>query len=145
MRYTKRQRMIDFYARFEGLGFDVDTTDALRRIEMTLSRWAERECGDGSNWAIERDEETGKPFSVYHGEGKARRFPVADREAGALRRLAVIMAQHPDFVAYHQGDPRGCCLYVVAKKDLPCNPRLNGADLQESASHYYTRGFAVCY
>jgi predicted RNA-binding Zn-ribbon protein involved in translation (DUF1610 family) len=30
----------------------------LLRAERTLHRWAERECGDGSGWHIERDDES---------------------------------------------------------------------------------------
>jgi hypothetical protein len=133
MRYTKRQRMIDFYRRFEGLGFDVDAADALRRIEMTLHRWAEAEC----NGDIERDEDTGKIYRSYAAMGgKHFAYRIADREAGALKRLGAIMAQHPEFLAYHQGDPRGCALYIVRKTDIP-----EGGDIDA----YYTRGFAVCY
>lgn len=135
-RYTKKDRMLDFYRRFADLGFERHETDTLRRAEMTLSRWAERECGDGSNWAIERDEETGKPFNVYHGEGKPRRYAIADREKGALRRIDALMAAHPELIAYHQGDPRGCALYVVRKADVPEG---------ESVDRFYTRGFACNY
>ena len=51
--------------RMDRAGFDVDTADALRRIEMTLSRWSEREC----NGEIERDGDNGdgKPFAMRHG------------------------------------------------------------------------------
>ena len=77
---------IELFARLARLGFSYDECAALTRCEMALTRWRERECGDGSNWAIERDEATGKPFDVYHGEGKSHRYPIADREAGALKR-----------------------------------------------------------
>lgn len=87
----------------------------LRRAERTLQRWAERECGDGSDWAIERDDATGKPFNVYHGEAaNPHRYAIADREAGALRRVAELcdaLGLH----FYHQTDPRGCMLYVAAE------------------------------
>jgi len=134
MRTTKSERIRQFYANASRLGITPADADALRRIEMTLQRWAERECGDGSNWAIERDEKTGKPFNVYHGEGKPRRYPVADREAGALRRLASILSRYPGLLAYHQGDPRGCALYVLAKSDLREG---------ESLDCVYSRGWAV--
>ena len=135
-RYTKAQRIADFFERMENAGFNRIETQALRRIEMTLQRWGERECGDGSNWAIERDETTGKPFNVYHGEGKPRRYPIPDREKGALKRLAKIMELHPEFIAYHQGDCRGCNLYLVRKIDIKPG---------EDIGSVYSRGIAVCY
>ena len=114
----------------------------LLRAERTLQRWAERECGDGSNWAIERDETAdgsdGKPFLVYHADRDyskpAVRYPIADREAGALRRVAKICGRHGlDF--YHQTDPRGCALYVLRPGDVPAGQCVTGC---------YTRGVAVC-
>lgn len=145
-----RKAKFQLFAKLAGLGFTYDESTALRRIEMTLARWAERECGDGSDWAIERDEVTGKPFNTYHGEGNAKRYPIADKEAGALRRLGkivanrntrnwvgsgVAIAESPGFVlAYHQGDCRGAMLYLITREQL-------GADKLDSA---YTRGLAVC-
>ena len=119
---------------------------------MTLQRWAERECGDGSNWAIERDETTGKPFNVFHGEGKRSRYAIADREAGALRRLSAIVkarnlrespsefmqANAQDWVfPYHQGDCRGCMVYLVTRAQL-------GDKTPDQLDQYYNRGLAVC-
>ena len=105
------------------LGFDPGEISALRRISRTLQRWAELECGDGNNyssWAIERDEETEKPYFVrYPHDGKSYRTPIADREAGALKRLGKIMAEHKRLVSYHQTDPRGCALYIIRKADIP--------------------------
>lgn len=136
---NKRERQYRLMNRLSELGFSFDEAQKLRRIEMTLHRWAELECGDGNDqvsWSIERDEETGKPFMVTypHSGCKSHRQAVADREAGALRRLAQIMAGHPDLEAYHQGDPRGCALYIVRKADL------GGGDINS----LYTRGIAVC-
>lgn len=81
--------------------------DTLIRASSTLSRWAERECGDGSNWSIERDEETGIPYNVYHGPGNSMRYRIRDMESGALRRVKAICDSH-GLVFYHQTDPRGC-------------------------------------
>ncbi len=150
---STQKRKFELFARLQELGFTYDEAYSLRRIEMTLTRWAERECGDGSNWAIERDEVTGKPFNVYHGEGKARRYPIADREAGALKRAAAICAArnaraYPDatpgsamtthglnaVVPYHQTDCRGCALYIITRAQL-------AGDKIDSV---YTRGLAVC-
>jgi hypothetical protein len=50
---------IELVGRLEKLGFYIEEALALRRIERTLQRWSELECGDGNNygsWAIERDE-----------------------------------------------------------------------------------------
>ena len=141
------------FDRLSRLGFNSGEAAALRRIEMTLQRWAERECGDGSNWAIERDEITGKPHNVWHGDGARRQYAIADREAGALRRLAAIIdarnvrtygsanvpdafgSLSPSYVfSYHQTDPRGCMLYLITREQLG----------PESIDSVYSRGMAVC-
>lgn len=152
---STQKRKFELFARLQALGFTYEEAVSLRRIEMTLQRWGERECGDGSNWGLERDEKTGKPYNVWHGEGKARRYPVADREAGALRRLAAIVkarnlresptefmqANAQDWVfAYHQGDCRGCMLYLITRGQL--TDRQTGALLP--IDQYYNRGLAVC-
>lgn len=144
MRETKRERTYRFYQSLERLGIDVETADKLRRIEVTLSRWSELECGDSNeyaSWMIERDDETEKPFMVRHvyprnsGQAQTIRIPVADREKGALKRLAKIMEQYPALTYYHQSDPRGCALWLVQKERLS-----DGAPLES----VYTRGVAVC-
>lgn len=98
----------------------VELTDeqarTFRRAELTLHRWGEQECGDGNSyasWAIERDEKTGKPYMcVYpHKEGHPRRTVIADRESGALNRVAAL-CKKVGLHYYHQTDPRGCALYV---------------------------------
>lgn len=74
------------------LGFTMSEAEQLRRISVTLRRWHELECGL-EHGCIERDETTDKPFWVSsYVTGKAgRRTPVADREKGALKRLAAII------------------------------------------------------
>ncbi len=135
---TKAERTHRYYSRMADLGFSFDEANTIRRIEMTLQRWAELECGDGNDyasWSIERDEETGKPYFVTHPHsGKSYRRKVADREAGALRRLQQIMARHDGLWFYHQSDPRGCAVYIGRKSDV------EGMDL----SSVYTRGLAAC-
>ena len=70
-----------------------------------------------------------------HSENKSHRYPVADRERGALRRLEAIMAKYPQLRAYHQSDPRGCAVYVGLRADMGGpGPECN-----------YTSGVAVCY
>ena len=138
---TKKQSIARFYATAANLGLSMDEADTLRRIEMTLHRWAELECGTDAGH-VERDEKTGKPVFV---NARARyvdphdpraRHSIPDREAGALRRLGKLMAAHPELVSYHQGDPRGCALYILRKSDIPAGARLDAI---------YSRGWAVCY
>lgn len=95
---------------------DWDDTATLRKAQKTLHRWAELECGDGNDyasWAIERDEKTGKPYMVTHSHnGYPRRERIADRETGALKRVAAV-CRASGLHYYHQTDPRGCALYVA--------------------------------
>lgn len=115
------------------LGIPFAAAETLRRAELTLHRWAEQECGDGNDyasWAIERDEVTGKPFRAwYPHQGTATRTAIADREAGALRRVAAVCAELGLYY-FHQSDPRGCAIYVARE------PLTN--------SNYSTVGKAVC-
>lgn len=62
----------------------------MRRISNTLQRWFALECGTDAG-CIERDETTGHAMWVTQGRNFPRRSRIADREAGALRRLAKIM------------------------------------------------------
>src|SRR3990172_3538068 len=97
------------------VSLNFEDANTLRRAQLTLHRWAELECGDGndySSWAIERDEETSLPyFCRYPHTGKSYRTRIADREAGALRRITEVCHRN-NLHFYHQGDPRGCALYV---------------------------------
>lgn len=146
---TKREyeQRAHYYQALQALGFTYDECEQLRRISMTLRRWHERECGDGGG-CIERDETTGRAY--WRSSMSDRRYPVADREAGAKRRLAAILGQrngrpaivagrlnaNPDgkLSAYIQGDPRGAALYILRPGDVPA-----GAD----AGAYYNRGICV--
>lgn len=115
-------------------GISYDDAHALRRISMTLHRWHEMECGtDGG--CVERDENTKKTY--WHNSMSGRRSPVADRETGALKRLASIMGRYADqrLDYYVQGDPRGAALYILRPGDVP-----EGAN----AESYYSRGIVVC-
>ena len=117
------------------LGISQEDADSLRRIELTLHRWAEREC----NGDIERDEQTGKVYqnSIAWMNGSTNinnRYLVQDRETGALKRLEKIMSKYPDLWSFYQGDPRGCALYVGKKSDL------QGLNIDQA----YYRGVAVC-
>jgi hypothetical protein len=123
------------YDRLLNAGISFEHAQELRRISMTLHRWYELECGDGNDyasWCITRGKKTGKVFE-YDDAGKPYierhmyRFAmtshgqhdttttytlIADRERGALKRLAAIMANYPKLNAYLQTDPRGCALYI---------------------------------
>jgi len=119
-------------------GISLNDALALRRISMTLHRWHELECGDGNDYcsySIERDENSGKPFMSYHcHNGNYRKQWISDRENGALRRLALIMARYPALTSYVQGDPRGAALYILRPGDVPEGKEVNA---------YYSRGLAV--
>jgi hypothetical protein len=123
------------------LGFTRDEAEALRRISMTLRRWFEHEC----NGYIQRDEDTDKPY--WHGNMDRSRWPIADRETGARKRLENIIGARNARVkptdgatridpvsAYIQGDPRGAALYIIRPGDVP-----EGKDVEG----YYTRGICV--
>jgi hypothetical protein len=119
-------------SRLERAGISHDDALALRRISMTLHRWNVLECGTDYG-CIERDEKTGAPYWVNASSGR-RAYRVADREAGALRRLAAIVARYPELSAYVQGDPRGAALYILRPGDVP-----KGGDVET----HYSRGLAV--
>ena len=140
---TTAKERYEVLSRLEKAGISYEHANALRRISMTLSRWGELECGDGNeygSWAIERDESTEVPYMVHHrymhGQGKdtVHRTRIADREKGALKRLQAIMSKHPDLLAYHQTDPRGCAVYLVRKSDVPEGTNIDSV---------YSRGIAV--
>lgn len=157
------KRKFELLAKLQSLGFTFEESQQLRRISITLSKWAEMECGDGNDyasWSIERDETTQKPYLVtYPHSGPSRRRRVADREAGALKRLKAIVdarnarefegialvsdpSKHPNWIhAYHQSDPRGCALYLVKASDLPEG---QGETMKSILSRFYNRGLAVC-
>ncbi len=122
MNETKAERLARLLNRLAELGFSFSEAQRLRRIEGTLSRWSTEEC----NGTIQRegDDGEGKPFRVnagnfgFGGKWTENRYPIPDREAGARKQLAAIMAEHPKLWHYIQGDPRGCALYVGRKSDL---------------------------
>ena len=118
-------------SRLERAGISSQDALALRRISMNLHRWHEGECGL-DHGCIERDEGTGKTYWLNSNTGT--RSPIADRETGALKRLATIMARYPEYAGYVQRDPRGASLYIVHNNDVP-----TGADIHS----YYSRGIAV--
>jgi hypothetical protein len=56
-------------------------------------------------------------------------------ESAALRNIRALFSGKSTLAFYHQGDPRGCALYVLRPNDVPAG---------ESADSYYSRGIAVC-
>lgn len=138
-RESKAERKFKLLSRLQAMGFSYEESQQLRRIETTLHRWAEAEC----NGEIQRDEKTGKPYAVrgitspYSGKYTETRWQVADREAGALKRLKAILADKPELGAFRQGDPRGCQLYVFKRADF------SEEELAAMDCHY-SRGIAVC-
>jgi hypothetical protein len=133
---TSRKDAIDteeMLRRLERVGIARQDAEALRRISMQLHRWHELECGV-ENGGVERDETTGKTY--WRTALAGTRWPCADRETGALKRLGSIMARYADqgLRYYVQGDPRGAALYVLRPGDVP-----EGA----SVDSCYSRGTAV--
>lgn len=108
---------------------------ALRRISMTLQRWHEMECGIDSGY-IERDEQTNKCYFVSYNAYSCKQYRtrIADRETGAHKRLAAIMANYPTLTAYIQTDPRGEALYILRPGDVPEGKK---------AMYHYSNGIAV--
>lgn len=129
---TARQDTLELMRRLNdnAIAANFDDANTLRRAQITLHRWHEQECGVGNDWqswAIERDEQTGIPYRCVYPHKKVRapyRIRIADKEAGAIRRVAAVCKALGAFY-FVQTDPRGCALYVA-------NERLTDSD--------YTRG-----
>lgn len=139
MKQTKLDRQLRFYSRMEELGVNRHGANRLLKAERALQRWAEAECGNSNEWAswhIERDEATGKPFRVtIPNRGHVVvRSPIRDMERAALRWAAEV-CEPLGLVWYHQGDPRGCALYVGTRE------MLGGLSMEQG----HNRLVAVCY
>jgi hypothetical protein len=103
------------------LGIAHDDINTLRRAQFALHRWAEREC-NGEVW-IEDD-----------GTARSQVGKTVNLEARALRQVAKVLQKYPTLHAYHQGDPRGCALYVYKAAD---------AKDKDIDAYYPTIGVAV--
>lgn len=123
--------------RLNAIGISYDDAERLRRISMTLRRWFEKECGT-DNGCIERDETTNRPYwrSSWPTADHIR-TPIADKEAGAMKRLNAIMATYPQLTAYVQTDPRGCSLYILTAEQIAL---FGGPDSIDSV---YSNGVAI--
>lgn len=124
---TTQKERYEVLHRLDRLGIAYEDACALRRIALTLSRWFELECGDGNDWgswAIERDEQTDRPYMVHHhyrhGQGKdyTTRRAIPDKEQGARKRLAKLLTKYPTLHAYIQTDPRGASLYILTAEQI---------------------------
>lgn len=139
---TKQEaaRRTHMFNALQSLGFTFDECEKLRRISMTLRRWHELECGT-DNGCVERDEGTGKAYWLNATSGK--RYPIADRETGALKRLISIISRRNNeghevisgkLSTYIQTDPRGAALYILRPGDIPEG---------QTADSCYSRGICV--
>lgn len=83
-------------------------------------------------------DDTGKPYieKHYHNENKARYTNIPDREAGARKRLAAILAKYPALHAYIQTDPRGASLYILTSEHI-------ARDDNRPLDEIYNNGVAV--
>ena len=89
----------------------------LRNCEQVLHKWAEDECNGRIQW----DDVTGEPH-IYRkdkwGSYTVRQsHPAFNREDHYLD-IARKQAARFGLSIYHQGDPRGCALYVYDPADL---------------------------
>ncbi len=109
------------------LGLNAEECEQLRNASIRLHRWGEMEC----NHDIRRDEIPGKVTIRYNGGDQPHVIP--DRETLAIKRCEAIAKAH-GLVFYHQGDPRGCAVYIGKPESIP-----EGASIDS----YYTRLIAV--
>lgn len=117
MKPTKAIRTARLMQTLNRLGFTIEESLGLFKIERTLHRWHEREC----NGEIDRDEKTNKVYGVFecHRRGHTRTsLPIRDMETAALRKLARIMESKPALLSYVQTDPRGAALYILESKKI---------------------------
>ena len=127
---TTTKERYEVMTRLGNLGIAYADACALRKISLTLHRWFERECGiDGG--CIERDETTKKTY--WLNSETMHRYWIPDRETGAYKRLAAIMARYPRLIHFVQTDPRGASLYILTKAQA-------GTDKLDSI---YNRGVAI--
>jgi hypothetical protein len=132
---TKKQvsRYVKICADLSEHGLDEGEVAVLICAERALTRWSCRECGDGSNWHIERDDD-GKPYEVYNGPGGSRSYPIRDRERFEMDKAERIAKKH-GLTVYRQRDPRGCALYLMRPGDVRPGEQVDAC---------YHRGIALC-
>ena len=143
MTKSEAQRLTAQENTLVSLGFTSDEAETLRRINSTLRRWYEMECGNDRG-AIERNDATGRPYWCAEVGNTRTGFrivqtPIPDREAGALRRLSrIVKARNERSIdaldTYIQTDPRGAALYILRPGEIPAGC---------SVESCYTRGVCV--
>ena len=108
MNKSKTARALALFARLSPLGYTPDEVLSLIRCESALSRW---DCALCSGDIQEVDAENGVFFRFY---GRCHELSAPTRNTGgaALKRAQAIAQAHGCTVR-HQGDPRGCSLYLV--------------------------------
>jgi hypothetical protein len=115
-------RTSNVIAQLRDFGITLDDASSIRRITMTLTAWAEAECGSSNeycSWVIERNPDTDKPYRVcYYSDGRVRKALIPDREKGAIKRMNKLMKAYPKLGWYHQTDPRGHSVYIYRLSDL---------------------------
>lgn len=112
MNKSERLRIAELYYRMSEHGFSFDEMETLRKASLQLSRWCERECNED----IERRED-GRVYLTVHGPRSNWSYPIRDMESAAKRRIDAILAYHPGWAWYYQGDPRGCSVYLYHTDD----------------------------
>ena len=125
---TMNKHRLNTFIQLGRLGISSTRAATLVRCSAVLHTWAEHEC----NGAIQRDEDTDKPY--WHSTYDGKRIGLTpDRETGARKSVESICAFY-NLTPYFQTDPRGCALYLLRPGDVPKggNP-----------SAYYSRGIAV--
>lgn len=146
------------------LGFTRTEAQQLRRISMTLHRWHELECGTDSSCIVRGGlsadrltfgyDDNGAPY-LFHADvaGRGRYIRIPDRENGARKRMAAILAARMERAKGHnlgeycggclycapvstyiQTDPRGAALYIIRPGDVPSHGLVDA---------YYNRGICV--
>ncbi len=106
---------------------DNGTFDAIKGGEIAYQNLAAgsawRTICERENIAAFEHDDAGDAYMerhhYQHGRGKdsVSYSKMPDREKGARKRLAAIMARYPGFAAYVQTDPRGASLYVLRPGD----------------------------
>lgn len=125
---TRRARKVQEFA---ALGVAAADFRKLCRLERLLHKWGEDVC----NGVVSVGEggEAYRHFGAtnYSASGD---FPINNDETFVLLKVKALLQKYPALWFYHQGDPRGCALYVGKRE---------GCDVPSLESHYSTSGHAV--
>ena len=126
-------------------GLTEQAWSVLCECERGLHQWAEQECSG----EIQRDDETGVPYRytrTHYGDYGAPAKAWIDFEAHYLKKAAA-EAKPFGLEIYHQGDPRGCQLYLYSQSEL--DERLERSEILRQpgtgiSACYNSVGTAVC-